>query len=1256
MMANLKEQRKAARVFFSSPFGGLEEEREELTKKYWPQLASMCKRAGYEFVPVDMRWGITSEMSSNAATIEICLREMDRSDMIVGFFGQRYGWHGFDALLQKSFDVAAVKYPWLNDYREKAVTELEFLHGHLRKPGNRAACFFFRDKSYDDMKLRLAEEAGDERQARKFRSSTDGPKAAEYLADLKRRVHETKDKCLAVHMNYKTPQEGARLIYETIEKYLQEVVLARPVQKLSPMEEERVQHDVFRVSRLAMGGVFVGGDEYLKQIDNHVKSQSEEESPKHLVVAGDAGSGKSCLLGSWSLHHQEKFPNDAVVYHFAGSSSSSTVPRKILKRLLDELNGWFQKKTQANQQDLGEQPESGGSSEGDIRDLIKDLSEMVKRITQAGFRTIIIIDALNKVDDSGKTAKILYWLPKVLPPKAHLIVSVISTEVEKVTELTEERGYTAINIVPLKEKEREEIALATLKVRGKALSAEQKVKVVSKTQTENPLYLKTLLEELCSFGEFFQLDAYLDGLLETKDTKELFHKFLQRLETDYNPKEYEGNLIKDIMCCILVARQGLSETELKSILNITDQMWSVLYFAIEEFILERTGLYGFSYDELLAAVKEKYCQDEATIKHYIMLEVEYFEAKLMERGLEYDTTIPQRVYMELPWLLAKSGENDRLVKCLTTASIFWSLYSDENKYDLINYWGTTDLSGEEITALYQKTVDDQLALLYLKEQEKGGETINAVKKLARLAFQISQFQGDAGHTTAVEPLLQRALDLQKSAYSEEEIRSDNDVAEKYTEVASALACLYVDTERFDLAEPLHKEVLELNEKFADKRDRGWSIVATTLNGLGVLYYKTNRFDEALEYYNRCLELHRRTLPPTHHLIPDTLNNIGALYKSMARWEDCARVLEEALQAYEDAYFGQLPPDVGGTLLNLGMAYLRVYDASKAEPLYLRALDIRTKAYGPDHHDVGQTLLSYSAFLLSVDAKRSADAAKRAVEILEESLGPEHINTLNAQENAAIALAKDERLDEAHPYFKKSGVIRHRKGQMNSSIPILNSVMADYYLNNGHNEEARQLFERLVGTNFASDRDFAALDYLDNELLGDNKPERPYEETVDYGLEKFPSSVMLFGRKLPKLAESGDSQRMLTILEKGDFGPEKYNESYLSFVETNHRKEGLDIIQAAHEKFPNDTIILQNVASCHAFFKEFVKACVYYKKLVDLEPDNVGIMGTYGRVLAMAGKVEDSKKILENAIHLAEERNEEQLIEQFKSYLNLLNEM
>ena len=41
----------------------------------------------------------------------------------------------------------------------------------------------------------------------------------------------------------------------------------------------------------------------------------------------------------------------------------------------------------------------------------------------------------------------------------------------------------------------------------------------------------------------------------------------------------------------------------------------------------------------------------------------------------------------------------------------------------------------------------------------------------------------------------------------------------------------------------------------------------------------------------------------------------------------------------------------------------------------------------------------------------------------------------------------------------------------------------------------------VGTDFASDRDFAALDFLDEDLLGDKRPTRPYEETVEYGIEK-----------------------------------------------------------------------------------------------------------------------------------------------------------
>ena len=91
-----------------------------------------------------------SDIKSKSST-ESKTEDNNDNNIYWHYFVQRYGWHGFDALLQKSFDVAAMKYSWLNDYREKAVTELEFLHGHLRHPGKRAACFFFRDKVIDSI-------------------------------------------------------------------------------------------------------------------------------------------------------------------------------------------------------------------------------------------------------------------------------------------------------------------------------------------------------------------------------------------------------------------------------------------------------------------------------------------------------------------------------------------------------------------------------------------------------------------------------------------------------------------------------------------------------------------------------------------------------------------------------------------------------------------------------------------------------------------------------------------------------------------------------------------------------------------------------------------------------------------------------------------------------------------------------------------------------------------------------------------------
>ncbi|EDO32345.1 predicted protein, partial [Nematostella vectensis] len=743
--------RKTARVFFSSPFGGLEEEREELTKKYWPQLESMCSKAGYEFIPVDLRWGITSEMSSSAVTIKVCLSEMDRSDMIVGFFGQRYGWHGNNELLQKSFDVAAVKYPWVNEYRDRAVTELEFLHGHLRNPGARPACFFFRDKvRYYDAILGKNACSPNQPQAQKMNTTI------ENHARLGGKQKKTCTTCLAVHMSYATPQEGARLMFETIKKYFNEVLLAFPAESLKEQDLENVQHDVFLASRLGMGGAYVGGAKYISMIDRHLSTKGQS---RPIVVLGNAGDGKSCLLSNWITAHQLRHPTDVIVYHFVGSSSESTVPKFLLSRLVNELFEEVQEKQINNNVTFGPLDEGLRAASSDNEpDLIRKIRALTAKLTETGASVFLVVDALNKVDVTGQTMKALYWLPKDLPHGAHLVASTLASDTANIREL-ETRGCETISIAALQHSEREEIALATLKIRGKTLSTQQRERIFQKQQTQNPLYLKTLLQELLSFGEFFQLDAYIDDLLEANDTKGLFTKFLKRLETDYNPEDFDGNLIEQVLSCILVCRQGLSENELKSILQISDQNWSALYFALDDFLVFRSGLYNFAYDELRDAVQERYCQSSEKRKEFIVKVVNYFEEKLGGRSLMYDTTIPTRVLKELPWLLKNLGDSDRLVACLLHPAVFYSLRSGLDQYDLANYWAVSGLDGDTIVAKQKKVIDDQMILFYNEAIDKGNDQKSALRKMSHFVYELAQFLENAGYLSSVEPLLERALQM-----------------------------------------------------------------------------------------------------------------------------------------------------------------------------------------------------------------------------------------------------------------------------------------------------------------------------------------------------------------------------------------------------------------------------------------------------------------------------------------------------------------
>jgi hypothetical protein len=68
--------------------------------------------------------------------------------------------------------------------------------------------------------------------------------------------------------------------------------------------------------------------------------------------------------------------------------------------------------------------------------------------------------------------------------------------------------------------------------------------------------------------------------------------------------------------------------------------------------------------------------------------------------------------------------------------------------------------------------------------------------------------------------------------------------------------------------------------------------------------------------------------------------------------------------------------------------------------------------------------------------------------------------------------------------------------------------------------------------------------------------------------------MLLVRVQEQYSSSGNTKEMLQVLKNGEFGVEQYNNAYQAFVKSNHKKEGIALLVAAHDKFPDDKVKLK----------------------------------------------------------------------------------
>lgn len=814
------------RVFISSTFRDMQQERDYLIKFTFPQLRELCEQRGVIWSEVDLRWGITSEQSAEDQVLPICLHEIDHCrSYFIGILGERYGW-----IPDKIENSLLEREPWIKEHTNTSVTELEICHGALNDPLTADhAFFYFRDPRY-------IETLPAEEQKEYIETPWRGEVERFGMEEAQRRVGQRKEKLaalkeqirksnLSLQENFNSPQQLGEWIQNDLTAIIN--MLYPEGSQLTGLQQEIREQEAFAASRTR---VFVGGEKYFQQIEEHL---AQKRMP--LVLVGEAGIGKTALLANWGLHYRREHTDVKVLMHFIGASTIAGDWAAMLRRIMGELQEQF---------DLqGEIPEDSDS-------LRETFSDWLFKASQKG-KIVLILDALNQLEDK-QGAQELTWLPREFPENVRVILSTLPG---KSFDVVKERGFSILAVEPLTQNEREQFARLFLGQYSKQLNSQQLKKIVDNTKTSNPLALRILLDELRQFGSYEQLDEIIQRFLDANSIIEMLEMVFERCENDFEAER--PDLVKDTLCNIWAARQGLSEAELLDVLGdeegpLAQGIWSPLHLALGESLLEHSGFLNFSHDYLRQAVE----------KHYLATETEKKNAHIhLANYFQNMAGYPMRKVYELPWQLQQGKEWKRLYDLLADPDYFLVQWTS-NRNDLYAYWIVLEENSNfKRVQAYEGVLEKSKDPIYLLLNSKHLSLLNGIS----LFFKNTGYPQEAMHFLKEQERICRemgnkaqlqislgnqALILREWGRSEEAFKLLKELEDSYRESGNQYglqlalgnqALILHSQGKLEEAMGLQKEKERICHELGDKNG-----IQISLSNQALILKAWGRWDEAME--------------------------------------------------------------------------------------------------------------------------------------------------------------------------------------------------------------------------------------------------------------------------------------------------------------------------------------------------------------------------------------------------------------------------
>ncbi|XP_036895648.1 telomerase protein component 1 [Sturnira hondurensis] len=539
----------SVRLFISSTFRDMHGERDLLLRSVLPALQAQAAPHCISLHAIDLRWGITEEETRRNRQLEVCLGEVENSQLFVGILGSRYGY------VPPTYNLPDHPHlRWAQEYPSgRSVTEMEvmqFLNRGLRLQSSAQGLIYFRNSDF----LSSVPDAW------KHDFIPESEEAAHRISELKSYLNKHKGvSCRRYSCEWGGVAAGrpyvggleefGQLVLQDVWNMIQKLYLQPGAQLEQPVcipDNDLVQATFQQLQNppsLARPRLL---QDTVQQLLLHQGSLS--------LVTGQSGQGKTAFLAS--LVSALQVPSGAkvaplVFFHFSGARPDQGLALTLLRRLCVYLHNQVQ--------EPGALPHT---YRGLVWEVQQRLLPKAAQSLKSGQTLVLIIDGADRlVDQHGQL--ISDWIPKSLPRGVHLVLSVSSDSSLGET-LEQSQGAHVVALGPLEPSARAQLVREELALYGKRLEESpfnnQMQLLLVKRGSALPLYLRLVTDHLRLFTLYEQVSERLRTLPATVPL--LLKHILGTLEQEHGP-----SVLPQALATLEATRSGLTVGQLHGVLS-----------------------------------------------------------------------------------------------------------------------------------------------------------------------------------------------------------------------------------------------------------------------------------------------------------------------------------------------------------------------------------------------------------------------------------------------------------------------------------------------------------------------------------------------------------------------------------------------------------------------------------------------------------------------------------------------------------------